>query len=63
MSRLDLQSALDLKDTEHFRKSYLIPTLEANLIEMTRPDKPRSPKQRYRLTDAGRIALKKIEEC
>lgn len=53
MSRQALQAALDLKDDEHFRKSYLLPALEAGLIEMTIPDKPRSSKQRYRLTEKG----------
>ena len=46
--------SLGLKDDEHFRKAYLLPALEAGLIEMTIPDKPRSSKQKYRLTDKGR---------
>lgn len=45
---------LGLKDDEHFRKSYLLPALEAELIEMTIPGKPRSSRQKYRLTDKGR---------
>ena len=31
--------------------------LSAGLIEMTVPDKPRSPVQRYRVTDKGRAAI------
>ena len=54
LSRQELQNALRLKDVEHFRKSYLLPALASSLVEMTHPDKPRSSKQRYRLTPAGR---------
>ncbi|GKT06872.1 hypothetical protein DSTSK_01770 [Desulforhabdus sp. TSK] len=53
MPRQQLKEALGLKDNEHFRKAYLLPALEAGLIEMTIPDKPRSSKQKYRLTDKG----------
>ena len=52
-TRLQLQQALGLKDSEHFRKTYLLPAIEAALIEMTLPDKPSSSKQRYRLTAEG----------
>ena len=31
--------------------------LQEELLEMTVPDKPRSPLQKYRLTDKGRAAL------
>ncbi len=58
MSRQALQEALGLKDGEHFRKAYLLPALEAGLIEMTIPDKPRSSKQKYRLTDKGQEVLR-----
>jgi REP element-mobilizing transposase RayT len=58
MTRQSLQTALGLKDDEHFRKTYLLPALQAGHIEMTIPDKPRSSKQRYRLTDKGRRWLK-----
>lgn len=50
MSRTDLQQALDLKDDKHFRKAYLLPTLDSGLVEMTRSETPRSSKQRYRRT-------------
>lgn len=57
MTRLQLKEALGLKDDEHFRKAYLLPALEAGLVEMTIPDKPRSSKQKYRLTDKGRQVM------
>jgi ATP-dependent DNA helicase RecG len=40
-----------------FRDQILAPLLDAGLVEMTVPDKPRSPKQQYRTTVAGRAAL------
>jgi Fic family protein len=57
MTRQQVKEALGLKDDEHFRKAYLLPALEAGLIEMTIPDKPRSSKQKYRLTDKGRQVM------
>ena len=53
MTRQQLQAALGLKNDEHFRKAYLQPALDAGLIEMTAPDKPRSSRQKYRQA-AGR---------
>ncbi len=37
-----------------FRDEVLAPLLGSGLLEMTVPEKPRSPNQRYRLTDAGK---------
>jgi hypothetical protein len=59
MDRRSLQKALKLKAEKNFRVVYLRPALDANLIEMTIPDKPQSSKQRYRLTDMGRAILAK----
>lgn len=53
MTRQQLMQALGLKHDEHFRKAYLQPAFDAGLIEMTIPDKPRSSKQKYRLTAEG----------
>ncbi|MDO9115935.1 MAG: putative DNA binding domain-containing protein [Polaromonas sp.] len=54
MSRKQLQGALSLAHEDHFRAAYLLPALQARLVEMTLPDKPKSSKQRYRLTALGR---------
>ena len=58
-TRNALQEALGLKHTPYFRKNFLLPALTAGLIEMTLPDKPRSGKQRYRLTAHGQRWLDK----
>ncbi len=50
----EIQQALELKHRETFRDNYLIPAINAELIEMTQPDSPNSPKQRYRLTENGK---------
>jgi ATP-dependent DNA helicase RecG len=59
MKRQEIQAALGLKHEDHFRQAYLVPALKAGLIEMTVPGKPRSSKQKYRLTDKGRKVLKR----
>ena len=48
LSASELMAALGLSDRKHFRESYLNPALDAGIIEPTIPDKPRSPKQKYR---------------
>jgi len=54
MSRTEIQHKLRLMDEKHFREHYQQPAVAMELIEMTIPDKPRSSKQRYRLTEKGR---------
>jgi hypothetical protein len=41
------------KDRTKIRNQPLRPLLEAGLLEMTIPDRPRNPLQRYRSTAAG----------
>ena len=60
MSRKEMQIKLSLKDDEYFRKSYLKPALQADIIEMTIPDSPRSSKQKYRMTTYGKMIIKTI---
>jgi len=54
MSRGELMEKLRLKDRRHSGTDNLQPALATGLIEMTTPDKPRSSKQKYRLTDKRR---------
>lgn len=45
----ELMQLVGLTHRATFQKNYLNPAIEADLIERTIPDKPKSPKQRYRL--------------
>ncbi|MGD9975725.1 MAG: Fic family protein [Desulfatirhabdiaceae bacterium] len=59
LKRTEIQKKLGLKHEDHFREAYLLPSLNTGLIEMTIPGKPKSSKQKYRLTDKGRMLLEK----
>ena len=56
MTVLEMMVALKLGGRRNFLERYLTPAIDAGLVEMTQPDSPRSPTQRYRLTDKGRKA-------
>ena len=45
-----------------FRDQVLSPLIEDGLIKMTIPDKPRSSKQKYRLTAKGKKLLDEKKE-
>ena len=47
-SAQELRVRLNLTDKNNFSDEYLNPALEAKLIERTIPEKPNSPKQKYR---------------
>jgi ATP-dependent DNA helicase RecG len=53
MNRNELMNALNLKHPGNFREKYLHPALKQGFIEMSIPDKPKSIKQKYRLTGKG----------
>jgi ATP-dependent DNA helicase RecG len=62
MKRTEIQAVLELKHEDHFRDNYLTPALEAGLVEMTLPDRPKSSRQKYRLTAKGLALKKNIEK-
>ena len=53
----DLMAEAGRTDRTKFRNQVLNPLLEAELVEMTEPDSPNSPTQKYRLTQKGRRML------
>jgi ATP-dependent DNA helicase RecG len=57
LSLQELMQSLGLSHRPNFLALHLRPALQANLIQMTVPDKPNSRLQKYRLTQAGRRLL------
>lgn len=47
MSASELMNKLGLKSRDNFRNNYLNPALDAGLIQMTEPSKPKSKNQKY----------------
>ncbi len=52
-SRGEIQDHIGIKDRKHFRQSILQPILKQNLLAMTIPSKPNSPRQQYKTTPRG----------
>ena len=53
---------LDIKHRPTFLYNDLQKALDLNLLEMTIPDKPNSSKQKYRLTEKGRIVKESLKK-
>lgn len=62
MKRTEIQAALDLRHENYFREAYLLPALQAGYVEMTIPDKPKSSRQKYRLTAKGSALLASLRK-
>ena len=54
MSVLEMMAALKLGGRRNFLEKYLSPAIDLGLVEMTQPNSPRSPTQKYRLTEKGK---------
>jgi Fic family protein len=60
LSRKEIFTAIEMSsDTRSFNRN-IVPLLEGNFIEMTVPDRPNSKLQKYRLTNNGKSAIKKL---
>lgn len=60
-SMAELMAYTGYRQRPHFVSKYLEPLLTGSVLRLTIPDKPRSPQQRYVLTDAG-VQLKLLHE-
>jgi len=54
----EIMAGLELSHRPTFLYDYLQPALQGGVIEMTQPGSPRSPTQKYRLTEKGKIFFK-----
>ncbi len=61
MSRAELMKEVDIRDRVSFARNYLEPSLEKGFVEMTQPDSPNSPTQKYRLTEKGKLILEQVK--
>ncbi|HMW34051.1 MAG TPA: transcriptional regulator, partial [bacterium] len=59
----ELMYLLDLKHRPSFMQNYLNPALDSGLMEMTLPDTPNSPNQKYRLTAKGKSLKIKLKQA
>ena len=46
-SREEIQNHIKIKNRDYFRKEILNPLIQKDLLKMTVPEKPNSPKQKY----------------
>lgn len=56
-SMSELKELYGWKNTTKFKTKYITPLIDEKLVEMSQPDKPTSPNQRYFLTEKGRSLL------
>jgi ATP-dependent DNA helicase RecG len=59
-SSQELMREMGLKHRQSFRSLYLSPAIKENLVVMTIPDKPKSTKQKYRLSPLGKKLMEGI---
>jgi ATP-dependent DNA helicase RecG len=59
-STAELRALIGIVHKPTFLYKYLQPSLSVQLIEMSQPDSPKSPKQRYRLTEEGKKFKREI---
>lgn len=57
MSIQRMMSELGFTSRRMFIANYLNPATSGGYVEMTQPDSPKSPTQKYRLTEKGRVVI------
>ena len=57
MSAKEMRRFCGLKDATYFKMKVIDPLIEEGLVAMTQPDSPKSPTQKYYLTELGKALL------
>lgn len=57
----ELQELVGIRHRGTFLNNYLRPLLASGWIELTIPEKPRSSKQQYRISEKGLAVLRQLE--
>jgi len=58
----ELMVSIKIKHRPSFLYNYIHPSIELGLLEQTMPESPNSPKQKYRLTNKGKLLLNTLLE-
>ena len=56
----EIATSIQHSNLTKLRKGIMASLIEAGYVELTQPDSPRSPTQKYRLTEKGRALLKEL---
>lgn len=62
LSRNEIMDKFSLKHRPSFLYSYLKPAINIKVVQMTIPDKPKSSKKKYYLTQSGKTLLQKLNK-
>ena len=57
VSAADLRMAMKMTNATKFKRNYIDPLLEMRILAMTQPNSPKSPTQKYYLTEMGKALL------
>jgi ATP-dependent DNA helicase RecG len=60
-TRIEIHSQLGMKNRKYVQSQILKPLLEQDLLALTNPEKPNSPKQKYIISEKGKLLLEELK--
>ena len=58
-SAAEIRQVMNMTNATKFKRNYIDPLLELRILAMTQPDSPKSPTQKYYLTELGKQLIEK----